>query len=162
MSLDRFIEAQASTLTGYETARRELRAGQKKSHWIWYIFPQLAGLGRSTTAQYYALQDPAEAIDYLRQPTLRARFLEMLNLISDQLSKGIPLTKLMAGETDCLKLVSSVTLFRQVAAMLNGCEASPEYDSIARSCADVLRAAERQGYSPCEFTLSQVRSLKKS
>ena len=64
MSLVRFHEAQASRSAGYDTALAEIRRGRKTSHWIWYIFPQLAGLGRSSTAQKYAIRDLAEACAY--------------------------------------------------------------------------------------------------
>ena len=70
MSLDRFHDAQASPSAGYDTALAEIRRGRKTSHWIWYIFPQLAGLGRSSTARAYAIRDLAEACEYLRDPLL--------------------------------------------------------------------------------------------
>ncbi len=63
MSLTRFHEAQASRSAGYDTALAEIRRGRKTSHWIWYIFPQLAGLGRSAMAEKYAIRDLAEACD---------------------------------------------------------------------------------------------------
>ncbi|MCP3971986.1 MAG: DUF1810 domain-containing protein [Rhodobacteraceae bacterium] len=65
--LDRFVEAQASD---YDTALAEIRAGRKQSHWMWYIFPQLAGLGRSATAQAYGVADLAEARAYLAHGVL--------------------------------------------------------------------------------------------
>ena len=71
MSLERFHEAQAGRGAGYDTALAEIRAGGKRSHWIWYIFPQIEGLGGSSTARAYALQDLGEACAYLRDPILR-------------------------------------------------------------------------------------------
>ncbi len=68
MSLERFHEAQARRSAGYDTALAEIRRGRKTSHWIWYIFPQLAGLGRSSMAENYAIRDLAEACEYLRDP----------------------------------------------------------------------------------------------
>jgi uncharacterized protein (DUF1810 family) len=68
MFLQRFHEAQASRSAGYDTALAEIRAGGKRSHWIWYIFPQIEGLGRSSTARAYAMQNLGEACAYLRDP----------------------------------------------------------------------------------------------
>ena len=72
-NLERFIAAQAQD---YESALGELRAGEKKSHWIWYIFPQIAGLGFSPMAARYAIQSNAEAIAYLEHKILGARLIE--------------------------------------------------------------------------------------
>ena len=74
--LSRFHNAQRGS---YETALREIRAGHKRSHWIWYIFPQIQGLGYSSTAQYYAIADLGEAKAYLADPVLRERLKEMLD-----------------------------------------------------------------------------------
>ena len=109
--LERFHEAQASPSAGYDTALAEIRRGRKTSHWIWYIFPQIEGLGRSSTARDYAIRDLAEACDYLRDPLLRARYEEIADAVSDQLACGRALEDLTGGRTDALKLVSSLTLF---------------------------------------------------
>ena len=69
-ALERFVEAQADV---YRQALAELRDGAKRSHWMWFIFPQIAGLGRSPTAQFYAIADEAEARAYLAHPMLGAR-----------------------------------------------------------------------------------------
>ena len=88
MSLARFHDAQASLSVGYKAALAEIRRGRKTSHWIWYIFPQLAGLGRSSTARAYALDDLAETCAYLRDPLLRTRYEEIACAVSDQLARG--------------------------------------------------------------------------
>lgn len=106
-SLDRFLKAQAGS---YDAALREICAGHKRSHWIWYIFPQIQGLGFSSTAQYYAIADLEEAKLYLREPTLRARLLEISNALLT-LSSSDP-TEVM-GYPDDLKLRSSMTLFAE-------------------------------------------------
>ena len=105
--LNRFLKAQASS---YDEALREICAGQKRSHWIWYIFPQIQGLGFSSTAQYYAISDMEEAKAYLREPTLRARLLEISEALL-QLNTNDP-TRVM-GYPDDLKLRSSMTLFAE-------------------------------------------------
>ena len=106
-NLDRFLKAQASS---YDTALREICAGQKRSHWIWYIFPQIQGLGFSSTAQYYAISDIDEARAYLEEPTLRERLLEISNALLS-LDSNDP-TRVM-GYPDDLKLRSSMTLFAE-------------------------------------------------
>ncbi|MDQ6625180.1 MAG: DUF1810 domain-containing protein [Verrucomicrobiota bacterium] len=83
MSLQRFHEAQASPHAGYETALAEIRRGRKTSHWIWYILPQLAGLGHCQMTKRCAILDFAEACEYLRDPFLRARYREIIAAVSD-------------------------------------------------------------------------------
>ena len=106
-SLDRFLKAQASS---YDAALREICAGRKRSHWIWYIFPQIQGLGFSSTAQFYAIADMEEARAYLSEPTLRARLLEISEALLT-LDSNDP-TEVM-GYPDDLKLRSSMTLFAE-------------------------------------------------
>ena len=81
--LSRFLKAQEQD---YEQALREIRSGRKRSHWMWYIFPQIQGLGFSPTAQYYAIRDLQEARDYLTHPVLGARLKE----ISAQQHDAVP------------------------------------------------------------------------
>lgn len=113
MSLDRFIQAQEKTYAG---ALAELKAGQKTGHWIWWVFPQLRGLGTSHNSTYYGLADEAEARAYLQHPVLGARYRECVAVVHGHLCQGVvaPLT-LMGSEVDVLKLRSSLQLFRQVA-----------------------------------------------
>lgn len=103
--LSRFHRAQAGS---YETALAEIRAGRKRSHWIWYIFPQIQGLGYSSMAQYYAIQDLDEARAYLADPVLRGRLLEISGALL-ALEDSDP-SRVM-GWPDDLKLRSSMTLF---------------------------------------------------
>ncbi len=107
-SLDRFLVAQEHS---YDTALREIRAGHKRSHWMWYIFPQIAGLGMSYTAQLYSIKDIDEARSYISHPVLGARLIE----ISEALLKteSSDATAVM-GYPDDLKLRSCMTLFAQV------------------------------------------------
>ena len=106
--LSRFLNAQARD---YEQALSEIRAGRKRSHWIWYIFPQLDGLGYSGTARYYAIKDRAEAEAYMEDPVLSGRLIEISKALLE-LDSDDP-TEVM-GYPDDLKLKSSMTLFSMV------------------------------------------------
>jgi len=154
MSLERFHEAQARRGAGYDTALAEIRAGGKRSHWIWYIFPQIEGLGRSSTARAYAIQDLGEACAYLRDPILFARYEEIVAAVSEQLGRGIRVEDLMGGRTDTLKLVSSLTLFRAAAEQL--ARENPVYASLAEQVATLLKQTTEQGYPACDFTLGRI------
>ncbi|RZK26678.1 MAG: DUF1810 domain-containing protein, partial [Hymenobacter sp.] len=107
-SLQRFLAAQTGD---YATALAEIKAGRKRSHWIWYIFPQIQSLGFSETARYYGIRDAAEAEAYLQHPVLGSR----LRKISQALLTlpGSNATSIM-GSPDDLKLRSSMTLFALV------------------------------------------------
>ena len=159
MSLERFHEAQATHAVGYDIALAEIRAGGKRSHWIWYIFPQIEDLGRSSTARAYAIRDLNEACAYLRDPVLRARYEEIVAAVSEQLARGINVEDLMGGRTDALKLVSSLTLFRAADEQL--ARKDPTYASLAERLAAVLEQTTQQGYPACDFTLAQVDSVRR-
>jgi len=154
MSLERFHQAQATHAAGYDTALAEIRAGGKRSHWIWYIFPQIEGLGHSSTARAYALRDLGEACAYLGDPILRARYEEIVAAVSEQLTRGIRLEDLMGGRTDALKLVSSLTLFHAAAEQLG--REDPVYASLAERLAALLGQTGEQGYPACDFTLARI------
>jgi len=153
MSLERFHVAQASAENGAARAIAELRAGEKQSHWIWYIFPQLAGLGHSSTARFYSLAGLDEAFAYLRSPSLWQNYRTACAAVVDQLRAGKNLTHLMGGSVDRQKLISSLTLFEVVADRLSAIEPSPEIREIADNAREILAAAERESFSRCEFTL---------
>jgi uncharacterized protein (DUF1810 family) len=110
-SLHRFIDAQDAGGT-YDTALAELRAGRKVSHWMWFVFPQIAGLGRSAMAKTYAIGSLAEARAYLRDPILGPRLLEATRAV-DGLS-GLTAEEIF-GSIDATKLRSSMTLFARAA-----------------------------------------------
>ena len=103
--LQRFVDAQASS---YTQARAELAAGEKRSHWMWFIFPQIAGLGFSSMAQRYAITDLAEAKAYLAHPVLGPRLRECTALVNAV--QGRTLDQIF-GYPDDLKFHSSITLF---------------------------------------------------
>jgi len=107
--LDRFVTAQDRH---WDAIRAEIAAGRKTSHWMWYVFPQLAGLGRSPTAQHYALAGPDEARAYLDHPVLGPRLRDCAGLLC-ALPGDDPVA--VFGPVDALKLRSSMTLFDTVA-----------------------------------------------
>ena len=106
-SLNRFTEAQERT---YAIALEEIKRGEKQSHWMWYIFPQLRGLGRSPMAHTYGISGLEEARAYLAHPVLSARLTE----ISEALLQHQKAPEAIFGEIDAMKLRSSMTLFALV------------------------------------------------
>jgi uncharacterized protein (DUF1810 family) len=112
-SLQRFLEAQNNGHpTNYDRALAELRAGRKRSHWIWFVLPQLRGLGRSALAQRYGLHGLGEAKAYLADPLRRQRLEQVIDVIHHQLQQpDQTLEHLMGGELDATKTISSLTLF---------------------------------------------------
>ncbi|QGF24671.1 DUF1810 domain-containing protein [Raineyella fluvialis] len=104
--LDRFVRAQAGGT--YERALAELRNGQKATHWMWFVFPQIAGLGHSPTAMEYAISGLDEARAYLQHPLLEHRLIEAARAVEDG-----PATTAehLLGRVDAMKLRSSMTLF---------------------------------------------------
>ena len=107
-TLDRFLKAQKHT---YPAALREIRAGRKESHWMWFIFPQMRGLGRSDMAYIYGIADRAEAEAYLAHPVLSARLREITEALLS-LEESDP--NAIFGGIDAMKLRSSMTLFAAV------------------------------------------------
>ena len=107
--LQRFIDAQKPV---YERVRRELRAGSKESHWIWFIFPQIAGLGRSPTSILYAISSLDEAKAYLAHPVLGPRLRECARLVSEVEGRT---AREIFGSVDEMKFRSSMTLFMKAA-----------------------------------------------
>ncbi|MDP2345023.1 MAG: DUF1810 family protein [Deltaproteobacteria bacterium] len=147
MSTDfsRFIDAQETT---YATALAELRAGRKRTHWIWFVFPQIAGLGSSWTSSQYAIAGASMARAYLRHPVLGARYLEAVAVVHSQVCNGnIPIERLMGSHIDALKLVSSLTLFGAVA----------EETRLVTLADAILEVAARQGFVRCAHTELAVR-----
>lgn len=107
-NLDRFIQAQEDS---YESALAEIKNGLKRTHWMWYIFPQLKGLGRSSTAKYFGIENLEEAKLYLEHPVLGMRIKEISEALLS-LETNDPY-KVMGG-IDGLKLCSSMTLFAEI------------------------------------------------
>jgi uncharacterized protein (DUF1810 family) len=110
MGLERFKQAQERD---YETALSEIKNGKKRSHWMWYIFPQIAGLGSTDISQHYAIRDIREATDYLMDETLGVR---LINICKALLELETSDAHAVFGSPDNLKLKSSMTLFEAVPA----------------------------------------------
>jgi uncharacterized protein (DUF1810 family) len=127
-NLQRFIEAQAAL---YPQVLAELRAGRKTSHWMWFVFPQLQGLGVSPTARFYALGGLEEARGYLAHPLLGARLLECTHLVNAV--SGRTLHEIF-GTPDDLKFRSCMTLFAAASAQAEG---QPFRQALAKYCAGV-------------------------
>ena len=105
--LDRFVQAQDPLI---ERVQDELRAGQKRSHWMWFVFPQLAGLGHSATARHYAIASRAEAAAYMAHPVLGPRLLACTGLVNGVAGRSV---HQIFGSPDDLKFHSCVTLFAE-------------------------------------------------
>lgn len=156
-SLDRFAKAQDDPAAGFEAALAEVRAGRKRGHWIWYILPQLSGLGSSDLSFHYGIAGTAEAAEYLGHPRLRARLIAIVQAVAHHLERGVSLTHLMGSTVDAQKLVSSLTLFAHVARTMDAADATGEIRTLAGVAEDVLAIAEADGYPRCAFTLTHVR-----
>lgn len=107
--LDRFLDAQANGV--YERALSEIKAGKKQSHWMWFIFPQMKGLGQSYTANYYAIKNREMAQQYLKHPILGQRLIEISQAVYDL---NAPNIVDVFGYPDYLKFQSCMTMFSLV------------------------------------------------
>jgi len=116
--LERYVSAQAAV---YARVVEELHAGEKRSHWIWFIFPQMKGLGHSSQSEYYGIGSLEEAAAYLRHPVLGPRLRQCTRLVTQV--KGRPISRIL-GSPDDLKFRSAMTLFARAAeeAALDGTE----------------------------------------
>lgn len=106
-NLERFIKAQDKC---YDTVLNELRNGKKQTHWMWYIFPQIIGLGMSEISKYYAIRSINEAKEYMKNPILNKRMKEVCSLL---LSLNTNDSEGIFGYVDSIKLKSSMTLFSE-------------------------------------------------
>lgn len=106
--ISRFLKAQDGRFDNYQTALAEITNGRKESHWIWYIFPQIKGLGFSEMSQYFGIADIAEAREYLGCQVLRDRLYEITNALLLHSGKS---PEAILGGIDAMKVKSSMTLF---------------------------------------------------
>lgn len=107
-NLERFLNAQEND---YDYALTEIEQGRKRSHWMWYIFPQVQGLGFSETSKFYAIKNMGEAMDYLKHPVLGERLIRICNALIK--NPGNDAHKIF-GSPDDMKLKSSMTLFAEL------------------------------------------------
>lgn len=162
--LNRFKDAQSQPHNGYDVALGELKAGRKRGHWIWYIFPQLSGLGESSMSRLYGVAGFEEAVAYLRDDVLRSRLLAVTSIVAEQMQQTpVPrLSSVMGSDIDAIKLVSSMTLFGEVARGLSvdrttQAAARDECRALADGAEAILVAAEEQGSPRCNLTLQELR-----
>jgi uncharacterized protein (DUF1810 family) len=161
MTLERFRAAQNDPHAGFAAALDELRTGGKRGHWIWYVFPQIDGLGSSPQSQRFALHGEVETAAFLRDAELRSRYLTIASAVAEQL-RAHPTTSLrtlMGSEIDAVKLVSSLTLFRHVARTLHARDAvdnDADYAAIVRVADEILTRAAGEGYPACAHTLRRL------
>ena len=109
--LERFVKAQDADGT-YGRALAELRAGRKRGHWMWFVFPQIAGLGKSEISRRYAIASQAEAVAFLQHPRLGPRLIECARVLNQ--SRALSATEIF-GPVDARKLQSCMTLFMRAA-----------------------------------------------
>ncbi len=105
---ERFLHAQDSSAGSYAQALAEIRRGRKTGHWIWYVFPQMKGLGFSYNSNYYGISSEAEALEYLQNEVLSSRLMEITTALLSHKDKS---AGNILGNTDAMKLRSSMTLF---------------------------------------------------
>ena len=153
--LERFVSAQDRG-GAYQRALAELRAGAKSSHWMWYVFPQVAGLGRSATAREFAISSVAEARAYLAHPVLGPRLRECARVVAD--TQGRPAERIF-GLVDAMKLRSSMTLFQAADTPASDpAVADPPGDGTPAAGQNVFSAvlAKYFGGVPDEATLARL------
>ena len=158
--LERFREAQNAEHGGFAAALAELRHGAKQGHWIWYVFPQIEGLGMSGMTQAFALGGEDDAAELLRDAELRTRLLTITETVAAQLRSGrvASLRTLMGSDIDARKVVSSLTLFAYAARRLHAVEGMKAYAAMADAADEVLAMAAAEGYPPCAHTLRRLRA----
>ena len=135
-NLSRFLDAQS---TSYSSALLEIRNGRKTTHWMWYIFPQIAGLGRSHISEYYAIKSLDEAKAYINNSVLSYRLREMCQALLVHSGKNI---KDILGSVDSMKLKSSMTLFDLVSPNDIFAEVLETYFASLRDTNTLLRIIE--------------------
>jgi uncharacterized protein (DUF1810 family) len=158
--IERFRSAQDSSRSGFETALSEIQNDRKTGHWIWYVFPQLAGLGTSALSREFGIDGEAEAVEFLRDPELRSRLLTITTAVAAQLRAGQPLRALMGSEIDAQKLVSSLTLFGHLGRTLHEVERLEEYRLLADAADEILGRAASEGFGSCAYTLRQLQHTR--
>jgi uncharacterized protein (DUF1810 family) len=150
-TLNDFSQFYSNSDRDYTTALMEIKSGQKSSHWIWYIFPQLALHGSSSMATYFGLKSLPEAQQYLNDPVLGPRLVEITEaalmwLRSDKMN----IRSLMGSSIDAQKLLSCATLFSYAAA---GHSAHPLFVELRRKCEELLKTTDTKSEEFCRSSL---------
>jgi uncharacterized protein (DUF1810 family) len=147
VDLDRFVGAQRGN---FERALSEIVAGGKQSHWMWYVFPQVAGLGLSPTSMRYAINSVSEAEALLLHPVLGDRYRQIVGAVWHQVvDDGVTIHQLF-GSPDDIKLVSSLTLFAAAGRRID--QPAPAILAFVAQADDVLQVAYSQGFHRCTTT----------
>ena len=146
--LERFLEPVRDHIDGVAD---ELTAGRKRTHWMWFVFPQLRSLGHSEMAQRYGLTDLDEARRFLMHDELGPTYERLVSIVHDVVVRRRLLVHDVFGSPDDIKLMSSLTLFRAAAEVDGRIE-------LAEQCRVLLDAAERQGLQRCPATLAALRA----
>lgn len=127
------------------------------SHWIWYIFPQLLGLGQSAKCLKFDIPSGQDACDFLKDKQLFNNYLELVRIVHFQLIAGYPLKSLMGSSIDAYKFTSSITLFNGAAVHLNqASDQQKEYIELIEHIRDIFSIISTQGYQPCQYTLKHA------
>jgi uncharacterized protein (DUF1810 family) len=151
VDLARFIDGYHES---FDQALGEIRGGRKRSHWMWFIFPQVAGLGTSPTAAHYAIASRAEADAFLSDPTLGAGYRQLVDAVWTQVVTNRVSVHKLFGSPDDHKLVSSLTLLAGVAAELD----DAGWARFVEQANEVLAQAETQGLPRCAVTRGFLES----
>ena len=151
LDLERFVDAQRRD---FGRALEEIEMGRKRSHWMWYIFPQVNGLGVSTTSRRYAIRSVIEAEAFLTHPVLGHRYRQCVDAVWQQVVEGCTSLRDLFGMPDDAKLVSSLTLFAGVARRLD--PAQPDLATFVTRADEILQAAYAQGLARCTVTESFI------
>jgi uncharacterized protein (DUF1810 family) len=139
----------------FARALGEIDAGRKRSHWMWYMFPQIAGLGFSPTSVHYAIADRGEAEAFLAHPRLGPAYGRLVDAVWRQVVGNGVSVRVLFGSPDDQKLVSSLTLFATVAADL---EATAERTTLITHADELLAVAAGQGLPRCARTAAALAS----
>ena len=134
----------------FDRAFGEIENGRKRSHWMWYVFPQVAGLGISETSRIYAIGSVAEAEAFMLHPALGPAYRQIVDAVWHQVVEEGVTVHALFGSPDDAKLVSSLTLFATVARRLQ--PPSPDIATFATQADDILRLAYSQGLDKCITT----------
>jgi uncharacterized protein (DUF1810 family) len=131
-----------------------MQGGRKHTHWIWWVFPQVSGLGSSYRAKKYAIQNLQEATLFLEDSVLGVNYREITAVVYSQVVRNGVLLRTLFGAPDDRKFISSITLFQRA-----GKTGGPDNFEFLGHCEEILDYAEKQGFNPCERskTLSSLR-----